>query len=248
MISRRHLLGAIPLAASAAPLVARSSTPVAAIAFDAFVLFSPASLVERARLIVGERAPELVAAASAKLFASTWLYTSADRYLGFQVLAEAAFGFAARSVGMPLTRTDLTELVRTYSALEPWSDVTTSLQQLRRRNVRLAILSNLPEAALFSNLRRAQLNEYVEIVLSTDQVRRYKPAREAYRMAVSALALDASCIGFAASAAWDAAGASWFGYPTVWVNRAQAPADFDIDERVIVSNGMEGVLALASSQ
>ena len=246
-ISRRHLLGAIPLAAAAAPLVARESASLAAIAFDAFVLFSPVSLVERARLIVGERASELVAAASSKLFASTWLYTSARQYVGFQILAEAAFRFAAPSIGVSLTGEDLTKLVGAYSALEPWPDVPATLQQLRQRKVRLALLSNLPEAALLCNLRRAQLDEYVEIVLSTDQVRRYKPAPEAYRMAVTALGLDVTRIGFAASAAWDAAGSAWFGYPTVWVNRAQALKDVDFDKRVIVSSGMEGVLALASS-
>jgi len=246
-ISRRHLLGAIPIAAVAAPLAAHQSPALAAIAFDALVLFNPASLVERLRPIVGEKAPELVTIASSKLFASTWFYTSAEQYVGFQLLAEAAFRFAARSISVSLTDNDLTDLVRTYSALEPWPDVTTTLQQLRRRNVRLALLSNMPEAALLSNLRRAQLDEYVEIVLSTDQVRRYKPAPEAYRMAVRALGLNIGRIGFAASAAWDAAGSAWFGYPTVWVNRAQALTDVDIDKRVIVSSGMEGVLALASS-
>ena len=62
-------------------------------------------------------------------------------------------------------------------------------------------------------------------MLSTDDVRSYKPARRAYALAPSALQLPNEAILFVASAGWDVAGAKWFRYPTYWVNRGAAPAE-----------------------
>jgi 2-haloacid dehalogenase len=44
-------------------------------------------------------------------------------------------------------------------------------------------------------------------------------------MGLDAFGLKKEEIAFAAFAGWDVAGAKWFGYPTFWVNRANAPAE-----------------------
>jgi len=62
-------------------------------------------------------------------------------------------------------------------------------------------------------------------VLSTDRIRTHKPDPRAYQMAMDALKLPREGILFAAFAGWDAAGARWFGYPTIWVNRLDLPAE-----------------------
>jgi 2-haloacid dehalogenase len=64
-----------------------------------------------------------------------------------------------------------------------------------------------------------------EHLLSTDNVRQFKPASQAYQMAVDTFGLRREAIVFAAFAGWDAAGAKWFGFPTVWVNRLNSPTE-----------------------
>lgn len=245
--TRRELLGSIALGAIGAPLAAQSKAGLRAVAFDAFVLFDPRIVVEHAKAIFGERASELVATASAKLFAYTWFYTSAARYAGFETLAREAFGYAADFHRLDAKPSDLDALVVAYSSLPLWPDVAESVERLREHNVRLAILSNLPEGALVSNLRSGGIDRHFELVLSTDRVRRFKPAPEAYALGVKALRLSANQIGFAASAGWDASGATWFGYPTVWVNRTNSPAEHAHAAPGIVSSNMEGVLRLAAA-
>ena len=115
----------------------------------------------------------------------------------------------------------------------------------RPAGVRLAFLSNLSEAALRANIRNAGIEDYFEPPLSTDRVRRYKPAPEAYQMAIDAFGLPKSAIGFAAFAGWDAVGATWFGYRTAWINRLRAPAEGLDAKPAVVSASMEGVLQLA---
>jgi 2-haloacid dehalogenase len=220
-------------------------TVIRAIAFDAFVLFDPRMLVARTREIAGDKGDALLTAASAKLFAYTWFYTSAGRYKPFDAVAADAFEFAAGSLGIALSSADLAHLIDGYVNLGIWPDVPAALEALRRRGVRLAMLSNLPDKTLRANLRAAAVDRHFEFVLSTDEARQFKPAPNAYRLGVQAFRLAKSQIGFAASAAWDAAGATWFGYPTVWVNRTEAMPEQAHLGPCIVAKDMDGVLRLA---
>ena len=51
---------------------------------------------------------------------------------------------------------------------------------------------------------------------------------------------------FAAFAAWDAAGAKWFGFPTVWVNRLNSPAE-ELSTPDATCHDLSGVVAFATS-
>jgi len=246
--TRRQLLTMVAVAASTGPLFGRPPRRIRAVAFDGFVLFSPQTIVKRAREVAGEKGDALFAAASGMLFGYTWYYTSARRYAGFDELAEDAFKSAAQSLGLNLSNTDLEQLVEGYSNLELWPDVPGALQTLRRHNVRLAMLSNLSERALRSNLRTNAVDEHFEFVLSTDAARQYKPSPKAYDLAVRAFKISKSEIGFAASASWDASGATWFGFPSIWVNRNGLPAEQAHAAPTVISSGMDGVLRLSGLQ
>ena len=245
--SRRQLIMAAAAGAVAGPLMAKAPSPVRALAFDAFVLFDPTAIRKRALEVAGPRTASFVAAATSRLFAYTWFYTSAGRYRRFDELAANAFQFAAASNGIALSDIDIRGLTEAYSNLDLWPDVAGALERLRQEGTRLAMLSNMSEEAIIKNLRRGGIDGAFEHVLSTDRIQRYKPAPEAYRLAVSAFGLAPSHIGFAASAGWDAAGATWFGYPSVWVNRTEAPAEQANIPPKIVSRGMDGVLKLAGA-
>jgi 2-haloacid dehalogenase len=245
--TRRQLILGAAAGAVAAPLLGSGRQPVAAMAFDAFVLFNPMAIRQLAQSLAGPNSAAFIAAASSRLFAYTWFYTSAGRYRSFEELAASAFRFAAESNGIALSDADIRDLADAYSSLELWPDVVEGIDQLRRRGVRLAVLSNMSEQALAKNLARGGIDRAFEHVLSTDRVQRYKPAPEAYRLAVSAFYLKPAQIGFAASAGWDAAGATWFGFPSAWINRTDALAEQANIAPQIVSKGMEGVLRLAES-
>jgi len=231
--------------ATSGPLLGRPAKRIQAIAFDAFVLFSPKPIVMRAREIGGEKGDALVAAASARLFSYTWYVTSAGRYAEFDELAADAFKSAADSVGVRLSDPDIERLVDGYANLDLWPDVPNALQTLRRHGVRLAMLSNLSERALAANLRSTGIAGQFEHILSTDRARQYKPSPGAYDLAVRAFGIRKDEIGFAASASWDASGATWFGFPSVWVNRNGLPGEQAHATPGVVSRGMDGVLQLA---
>ena len=78
---------------------------------------------------------------------------------------------------------------------------------------------------LQANIQHAGLDGFFEQVLSTGQVKTYKPTPQAYQLGMDVLKAKREEILFVASAGWDAAGAKLFGYPTYWVNRQKLPVE-----------------------
>lgn len=218
---------------------------VDAIAFDGFPIFDPRSVTALVKASFPERGEALAQAWSTKLFGYTWLYTAADQYAPFDMIADQSLRFAAESLGLPLSDGVRTRLVDAYAQLDVWPDVKPALTRLKQAGVRLAFLSNLGERTLRANMDRAGIAPVFEHVLSTDRVRRFKPSPVAYAMALDAFGLPRDRIGFAAFGGWDAVGATWFGYRTAWVNRLGVPRETIEPGPAVVGQGMEAVLALA---
>jgi len=245
LYSRRAVIAAAGAAAMLSTAKAAATPALEAVAFDAFTVFDPRPIATMARARFGERGDLLANVWSTKLFGYTWLSDAAGQYSDFESLADAALRFAAKSLDLQLPDRDRRALVGCYGQLGVWPDVKPALQRLRAANLRLVLLSNLGEATLRENMRRNALDADFEFALSTDRVRRFKPAPAAYRMAMDALGLPKRSIGFAAFAGWDAAGATWFGYRTAWINRLGAPDEPLAARPAIVARTMEGVLELA---
>ena len=94
--------------------------------------------------------------------------------------ARDAFALAAGANDLELSDRELDHLIEAYSTLAVFPDVPPALETLQRRGLRMAMLSNLPRQALDSSLRAGGIERYFQQVLSTDRVKKYKPAPEAY--------------------------------------------------------------------
>lgn len=244
-LTDRRALVAGMAATLAIPSRAAATPQLRAIAFDAFPIFDPRSLVALARGRLGDKGETLAATWSAKLFGYGWLETAAARYADFATLADAALRYSAETTGAVLDEATRRALLDHYGELDVWPDVKPALTRLRAAGLRLVFLSNLTEATLRANIARNSIDDLFEAVLSTDRVRAFKPAPRAYHMAMEVLRLPRERIGFAAFGGWDAVGATWFGYRTAWVNRAGAPAEPLGVRPAFASRGIESVLALA---
>ncbi len=248
-ISRRTIVGGLAVAAGAAALpvraLAATQSKIRFIGFDGFVIFDPRPVAALAIHHFPEKGAALAAAWSAKLFGYSWLVTAAEHYQDFPTLADASLRYTSENLGLELAPAIRRDLLGAYERLEAWSDVKPALEKLRAAGIRLAFLSNLSEPMLLSNMRHAGIAEYFDPPLSTDRVRRFKPAPAAYHMAMDAYGLPREKIGFAAFGGWDAAGATWFGYRTAWVNRLGVVPEALDPKPLITCQGMEGVLELA---
>ncbi len=249
IISRRTFVGSLALTAGVAALPietqAAARRNIRFIGFDGFVIFDPRPVTALAIHYFPEKGAALAAAWSAKLFGYSWLVTAAEHYQDFPTLADASLRYATESLGLTPSPEIRRDLLGAYERLEVWSDVKPALEKLRAAGIRLAFLSNLSEPMLLSNMRHAGIAEYFDRPLSTDRVRRFKPAPAAYGMAMDVYGLPREEIGFAAFGGWDAAGATWFGYRTAWINRLGVVPETLDPKPSITRGGIEGVLELA---
>ncbi|MBS1802645.1 MAG: haloacid dehalogenase type II [Acidobacteria bacterium] len=203
----------------------RRTGQIKAVAFDGFVVFDPRSVEKRVEEQLPGRGVEFTNLWRTRQFEYCWLRTSGGKYADFWKVTDDALRYTAKSMKVSLTGAQHDALMEAYRTMPPWPDVREGMSELRRRGIRLAFLSNLTAGMLDANLKQAGLSEFFEPHLTTDRVQAYKPSPRAYQMGPDAFYLDKREIAFAAFGAWDAAGAKWFGYPTVWVNRGNVPAE-----------------------
>lgn len=198
---------------------------IRAVAFDAFPLLDPRPVFAKAEELFPGRGTELGSVWRTRQFEYTWLRTAAGHYADFWQVTNDALSFAAKSLGLELDSSNRARLMNAYLELPTWPDVPGALASLKAAGIRLAVLSNFSERMLTANFKNSNLAGSFDYLLSTDKVGKFKPSPGAYQMAEHAFEINRERILFAAFAAWDAAGAKWFGFPTVWVNRLNSPAE-----------------------
>ena len=147
-----------------------------------------------------------------------WLVaTATDHYQDFPTL----IGHALRSVadGREVSDADLDAFLDAVVQLPAHADVPPALDRLKAAGFRLAALTNGTLDAVRQQLAHAGIADHFDVVLSADEVQRYKPAPEPYRMAAERLGERLGDLTMVAAHAWDIAGAHRVGMRTAFVAR-----------------------------
>lgn len=108
-----------------------------------------------------------------------------------------------------------------FAEMPAYADAAPALQLLRQAGVRIVTLTNGHADTTHRLLERARLDGLVERVVSIDEVRRWKPAREVYLHAAKMAGVAPGEIALVAAHAWDVHGASCAGLVTGWVSRLE---------------------------
>jgi len=213
------------LLASSSHANAATHSKIKAIAFDAFPIFDPQPVLALAGEFFPRRATEFGNEWRTRQFEYTWLRTVSGSYADFWQVTEDALHYAARKVKIGMSPGQASQLMDGYLNLKSWPDVAPVLRSLKMEGIRMVLLSNFTSHMLHSCVTSSGLGGIFEGLLSTDQVKAFKPHPRAYEMGIKAFDLDREEILFVAHGGWDAAGAKIFGYPTYWVNRLNLPPE-----------------------
>jgi 2-haloacid dehalogenase len=230
-MNRRSFLaiGAAGVAATAGFRASAAQGPawaqIKALAFDAFPVFDPRPVLLACEEAFPGHGTELGNLWRTRQFEYQWLRALGGRYQDFWQVTRSALEFAARSLKLELPAGKGDALMEGYLALKTWPEVPDALSELKRSGRKLVFLSNATIAIPDAGIRHSGLDGVFDQVISTDQIKTFKPDPRAYQLGVDALGLRKEEILFVASAGWDAAGAKWFGYPTFWNNRQKASAE-----------------------
>jgi len=88
----------------------------------------------------------------------------------------------------------------------------------------------------------AGLADHLDAVLSVDDAQVFKTHPDAYRIALTRLAVGEADVLFCSSNRWDVAGAHAFGFRAAWVNRRGLPDEYaDLAPQAVITS-LDGLL------
>ena len=197
----------------------------AAIVFDLFgTLLNVASLETAAAQYTAD-AQAFVATWREKQLAYAFASAIIDRYEDFDALTRRALQYAVARHGARGAATDWESLAGGWQRMRPYADALETLTSVRAAGLPIAVLTNGTPATAVAAERAAGLADLIDVTLSVDTARVYKPDRRVYALATAHFATPPSELIFVTSNGWDATGATAFGLHVVWCNRSKAPAE-----------------------
>jgi 2-haloacid dehalogenase len=146
-------------------------------------------------------------------------------YVDFSTVGRAALDMTAERRGIRLSDENRMRILEAVCALPPHPDVRDGLERLRSAGLRLATLTNDTAQTAQAQMSNAGLRDYFEHILSADEARRLKPAREAYQYAAQRLGVDIGQVRLIAAHAWDVAGAQRSGCAAAFIARPDMVLD-----------------------
>ncbi len=155
----------------------------------------------------------------AQMLQVAFVGTITGRYIDFTAAQRGALSMLAARLGRELDDADAEEIIATMSRLPPHPEVRAALERLRDAGLRLVTLTNSTAEVGRAQLEFAGLTDCFEQALSADEVRRLKPAPEAYALAAQRTGVELGEIRLVAAHAWDVAGALAAGCTAAFVAR-----------------------------
>lgn len=156
-------------------------------------------------------------------FAQVILYAEAltlsDLYAPFGDLAGGTLRMLGEIHGVAISDDDVDALKHHMGSMPALPDARPALERLRASGFRLVTLTNSPPAPSPTPLERAGLAEFFERSFSVQDVRRFKPAPQTYRLVSRELGVEPGDICMVACHLWDTLGAQAAGCSGALVKR-----------------------------
>lgn len=193
---------------------------IGACVFDAYgTLFDTASAAARCKDALGGSWSLMSDTWRRKQLEYTWLRSLMGRHIDFWHVTGDSLDYALATVKRndPALRA---MLMQQYLSLDAYPEVAGTLQRLKDKGMKTAILSNGTPTMLTAAVNSAGISASLDGLYSVEAVGVYKPHPSVYQVAVDKLGVPAARICFLSSNGWDVAGAAAFGFRAVWVNRS----------------------------
>ena len=114
---------------------------------------------------------------------------------------------------------DRNELLSLYKILSPYPEVKEVLEDLKKKNFKIAILSNGTYDLLNELVESNKLNNLFDDIFSIEEVGVFKPDSKVYDLPVKKYKIEKNEIAFLSANTWDVSGGGNYGYNSIWVNR-----------------------------
>ena len=194
------------------------------VVFDAYgTLFDVNSAAEKCKDKIGSKWEAFANFWRTTQLEYTWLRSLMNRHKNFWDITEDSLDKSMRVFN--INKSMKNELLNLYKILSPYPEVRGVLEDLKKKNFKLAILSNGTPALLDELVASNKLNNLFDDLFSIEEVKVYKPDSRVYEIPVKRYNLKASEITFLSANTWDVSGGGNYGYNSIWVNRNNSVFD-----------------------
>jgi 2-haloacid dehalogenase len=137
----------------------------------------------------------------------------------FRQVLDGALEQVAAKMGVQTTSASREEVLEGLKELPPHPDAGEALETLAGAGIRVLAVSNGAAALTRHLFRQSGLDHFVERVISVEDVRRSKPAREVYDFAAREAGVEPGEVALVATHPWDIHGAKSAGWLGAYVAR-----------------------------
>ena len=191
---------------------------IKAIIFDAYgTLFDVNSAAEKCKNNIGDKWEEFANYWRTTQLEYTWLRSLMNKHKDFWKITEDSLSKSMKIYNInDNMRNDLLNL---YKILSTYKEVPETLKILRKKNFKLAILSNGTPKLLNHLVKNNKLENLFDDIFSIEEVGIYKPTSQVYELPVKKYKIEKNQAVFLSANTWDVSGGGNYGYQTIWVNR-----------------------------
>ncbi len=189
-----------------------------AIVFDAYgTLFDVNSAAEKCKDKIGNKWESFANFWRTTQLEYTWLRSLMKKHKDFWKITEDSLDKSMKVFDIDMSMKD--DLLNLYKALSPYPEVKDVLENLKRKDLKLSILSNGTPSLLNELVKSNNLNNLFDDLFSIEEVGIYKPDAKVYDIPINKYKIKPSEITFLSANTWDVSGGGNYGYNAIWVNR-----------------------------
>ena len=194
------------------------------VVFDAYgTLFDVNSAAENCKDKIGDKWESFANFWRTTQLEYTWLRSLMKKHKDFWKITEDSLEKSMKVFGIDKNLKN--ELLNLYKVLSPYPEVKDVLKALKKRNIKLAILSNGTPSLLKELVQSNNLKDLFDDLFSIEEVKIYKPSSKVYDLPVIKYKIKPEEVTFLSANTWDVSGGGNYGYNAIWVNRNNAVFD-----------------------
>jgi len=191
---------------------------IKAIIFDAYgTLFDVNSAAEKCKSKIGDKWESFANYWRKTQLEYTWLRSLMGRHKDFWQITEDSLDKSMKAFKINIEMKS--ELLDLYKKLLPYPEVKETLEKLKEKKYKLAILSNGTPALLNELVESNNLKNLFDDIFSIEEVKIYKPSLKVYDIPIKKYNIQKEEVAFLSANTWDVSGGGNYGFSSVWVNR-----------------------------
>jgi len=191
---------------------------IKAIIFDAYgTLFDVNSAAEKCKDKIGNKWEAFASYWRTTQLEYTWLRSLMKKHKDFWQITEDSLDKSMKAFKIDIEMKN--ELLNLYKILSPYPEVKDTLEKLKEKKYKLAILSNGTPGLLDELVKSNDLQNLFDDIFSIEEVKIYKPSSKVYDMPIKKYNIKYEEVAFLSANTWDVSGGGNYGFTSIWVNR-----------------------------